>query len=56
MSHSLNVKVICEDFESREKEQILKQIDCDMVQGKVYYQPIPMEEFVEIVQNIVRKY
>lgn len=55
MAHSLNVKVICEDFETKEKEQILKQIDCDIVQGKAYYPPIPMEELTQIIQNMVKK-
>lgn len=46
MAHSLNIKVICEDFDTREKEQILREIGCDIVQGNAYYQPIPAEEYI----------
>lgn len=45
--HSLGIKVICEDFNTREHETILKEIGCDRVQGNAYYQPIPTEELIK---------
>lgn len=48
MAHGLNIKVICEDFKTRENENILKEIGCDIVQGNAYYQPIPTEELSEV--------
>lgn len=51
MSHSLNVKVICRDFETREKEQVLKSVDCDIVQGNMYYPAIPKQDFISMVKN-----
>lgn len=45
--HGLGIKVICEDFKTKENEKILREIGCDRVQGNAYYQPIPTEELVE---------
>lgn len=47
-AHSLNIKVICEDFKTRDNEKILRDIGCDIVQGNVYYQPIPTEEILKV--------
>ena len=42
--HELNIKVICEDFEkTRQYEEKLKEIGCDILQGNAYYPPIPIE-------------
>lgn len=44
--HSLGIKVICEDFDSKTHENILREIGCDVVQGNSYFQPIPTEEII----------
>ena len=45
--HELNIKVICEDFEkTRQYEEKLKEIGCDILQGNAYYPPIPIEELL----------
>lgn len=44
IAHGLNIKVVCENIETKDKESVLKFVGCDMVQGKAYYQPIPIEE------------
>ncbi len=45
--HELKIKVICEDFNTTKLyASILKDIGCDMIEGKIYHQPIPLEEIL----------
>ena len=42
-------KVVCEGVETKEQENILKTIGCDMVQGYLYAKPVPLEDFFEML-------
>jgi EAL domain-containing protein (putative c-di-GMP-specific phosphodiesterase class I) len=44
MAHSLNMKTIAEGVETEEQLQILRHLDCDMVQGFLFSKPIPPED------------
>lgn len=43
----LNMKVVAEGVESRGYLDILKKLECDYVQGYIFYKPMPVEEFEE---------
>ena len=44
--HELNIQVIGRDIkETREDEQVLKEIGYDIIQSRAYYPPMPIEEF-----------
>ncbi len=51
LGHSLNLKVIAEGVETKEHEDFLIQQGCDEVQGFRYSRPVPVDDFVEFVQN-----
>ena len=44
MAHSLGIRVICEGVESREAEQLLLSLGCDMAQGYLYGYAQPEED------------
>lgn len=43
----LNMKVIAEGVETSGYVEFLKELDCDYIQGYVFYRPMPVEEFEE---------
>jgi diguanylate cyclase (GGDEF)-like protein/PAS domain S-box-containing protein len=45
MSHSLNLLVIAEGVETRAQLDFLRGRDCDEIQGFLFSQPVPAEEF-----------
>ena len=49
MSHSLNIKVIAEGVETEVQAEFLKQLDCDMGQGYLFYKPAPKEEVEKLI-------
>ena len=52
MSHSLNIKVIAEGVETEVQAEFLKQLDCDMGQGYLFYKPAPKEEVEKLIIGI----
>ncbi|MGM0518951.1 MAG: putative bifunctional diguanylate cyclase/phosphodiesterase [Campylobacterota bacterium] len=46
MSKNFNFLVQAEGVESKEHENILKELACDMAQGYFYSKPLPLEEFL----------
>jgi EAL domain-containing protein (putative c-di-GMP-specific phosphodiesterase class I) len=44
MAHSLNMKTIAEGVETAEQLNILRHLECDMVQGFLFSKPIPPED------------
>lgn len=44
---ALDMKVVAEGVETRGYVEFLKELDCDYIQGYVFYKPIPVEEFEE---------
>lgn len=45
LAKNLNVEVLCEGVETREFAEYLKAIGCNLVQGFLYEEPIPADEF-----------
>ncbi len=48
-AHRLGIKVVAEGVEMTEQIEILKIVDCDMIQGFYYAKPLPPEELEEYV-------
>lgn len=47
MSHALNIKVVAEGVENLKQLEILKELDCDEIQGYYYAKPLTTSEFLE---------
>ena len=47
MAHNLNVKVVAEGVESQLQYLLLKQLNCDYIQGYVFSKPISKGEFIK---------
>jgi len=45
MSHSLGIQVLAEGVERKSQLEILKELNCDKIQGYIVSRPIPPEEF-----------
>lgn len=50
-AHRLGMKVIAEGVEIQEQVEILKTVDCDMIQGFYYSKPLPAEEVEQYMKN-----
>jgi diguanylate cyclase (GGDEF)-like protein/PAS domain S-box-containing protein len=44
MAHTLKLKVIAEGVETKEQVEVLKRLECDMIQGYYYGKPMPADE------------
>lgn len=42
--HSLGMEALCEGAETREQVELLREVDCDYIQGYFYYRPLPLAE------------
>jgi EAL domain-containing protein (putative c-di-GMP-specific phosphodiesterase class I)/GGDEF domain-containing protein len=51
MAHCLNALVVAEGVETKEQNDFLKDADCDMIQGYLYYKPMPREDFIEVLKK-----
>jgi diguanylate cyclase (GGDEF)-like protein len=49
MGKSLGMQIVAEGIETREQVDVLKQLDCDLVQGYVFAKPMCCEEFEELL-------
>ncbi len=45
LAKELNIKIVAEGVEEKEQIDLLKQADCDIVQGFYYARPMPYKEF-----------
>lgn len=45
MAHTLDIKVVAEGVESEFQKQILKEMQCDYLQGYLYSKPVSAKEF-----------
>jgi len=50
LAQALNITVVAEGVETSSQLSILKQLNCDQVQGFLYSRPLPLNS---IVENIV---
>jgi EAL domain-containing protein (putative c-di-GMP-specific phosphodiesterase class I)/GGDEF domain-containing protein len=49
--HNLGKKVLAEGVEKAEQEKMLKELDCDYVQGYYYSRPMPSEQVVDFLND-----
>ena len=49
MAHSLKMKVTAEGVETREQFAVLRELDCDAVQGYYFSPAVPAEEFEGLI-------
>lgn len=47
LAHSLNMKTIAEGVETKEQQKLLKEMDCDQVQGYVITEPLTSDDLVK---------
>lgn len=55
LSKLLDMKVVAEGVETKEQLDIIKDLQCDAVQGFYYAKPMPEDEFIEYVKGIQSK-
>lgn len=48
LAHSLNMELVAECVETQEQLDILKEYNCDLIQGYFFYKPITPQEILEI--------
>jgi diguanylate cyclase (GGDEF)-like protein/PAS domain S-box-containing protein len=51
MAHSLGLQVVAEGVDSEDQAKILREMDCDEVQGFLYAGALPPEEFVAFLKK-----
>lgn len=50
MSHRLKMKVVAEGVEQAQQVDILRKMNCDIIQGYYYSKPLPMHELLEFIK------
>ena len=45
LAHSLGMQVLAEGVETASQVKILRELDCDEIQGFYYSRPVPLGEF-----------
>lgn len=53
LAKELGVTTVAEGIESMKQVEFLKSIGCDMVQGFVFSEPVPHEEFIEFMKKLI---
>ncbi len=51
LAHNLRLKVVAEGVENEEKLTYLREHGCDLVQGYYFSEPLPAEEFSELLER-----
>ncbi len=51
MAKELNMELVAEGVETRETLQVLKELDCDLIQGYFFDKPLFREEFEQRLKN-----
>lgn len=51
IAKEMNMETICEGVETVEQAEFLKSIGCDMVQGYLYGKPMPLENFIKLLDR-----
>jgi EAL domain-containing protein (putative c-di-GMP-specific phosphodiesterase class I) len=55
LGHALHLKVIAEGVETDAQLHFLKRQGCDQVQGFLYGEPVPPEQFAQLLERAKRK-
>lgn len=50
LAHRLHIKVVAEGVETKEQVKLLKEMDCDIIQGYYYSRPIPSKELLDFFE------
>ncbi|MEI4768352.1 EAL domain-containing protein [Psychrobacillus sp. FJAT-51614] len=50
MAHRLHLKVVAEGVETKDQVKLLKEMDCDIIQGYYYSRPIPSSELLDFIE------
>src|SRR5262249_3933737 len=50
LAHSLDLRVIAEGVENDAQAGVLRELGCDELQGYLYGKPLPLREFVRMVE------
>ncbi|MGE7914601.1 sensor domain-containing protein [Lysinibacillus xylanilyticus] len=50
MSHRLKMKVVAEGVEQAQQVDILRKMNCDIIQGYYYSKPLPLHELIEFIE------
>ncbi len=53
LAHSMNLFVLAEGVETNEQLKLLRQQECDQVQGHFFGGPMPAEEFVRLLSGAI---
>jgi len=54
LGHALGLLVVAEGVEEEAELQVLKQLNCDIIQGYYYSKPIPAEAFEQQMETFVK--
>ena len=54
MAKELNMEIVAEGVETRETLQVLKELDCDLIQGYYFGKPMRGSDFEEKYVGISR--
>ncbi|WP_304156578.1 EAL domain-containing protein, partial [Fusobacterium ulcerans] len=48
LAQNLNMTTVAEGIEKEEQVDFLRKAGCDMIQGYIFYRPMPIEEFEKL--------
>lgn len=51
LGHSLGLTVVAEGVETQEQLAVLRELECDVLQGYLFSRPVPAEEFRELLTS-----
>ena len=51
MVHALGIEVVAEGVENHQMADLLREMNCDLVQGYHFCRPIPEDEFLSLIKN-----
>jgi diguanylate cyclase (GGDEF)-like protein/PAS domain S-box-containing protein len=51
LAHNLQLQVVAEGVETQSQLEILRQLECDFIQGYLYARPVPAREFAAAAQH-----
>jgi diguanylate cyclase (GGDEF)-like protein len=51
LAHAIDLKVVAEGVETESQYRFLKSVDCDYVQGHLFYPALPAEKMLEVIKS-----